>query len=142
MTGTAPLGFDVWITTAYPDHADKPYLTVRASFVPAVSDAVAAYKDLPGVKLIMMIRKGALMRDLIGKYYPGSSPAQLWKDVGALSSDKSFTDKLAALGLDVAADLFEADLWLEKPEVTSGRPDTYEVRPAMELKCSAKRMTN
>jgi hypothetical protein len=142
MTGADPVMFELWITTAYPEHPDKPYLTVRSSFLPAVSAAmIASYKDVPGVKLIMMIRKGALMRDLIATYYPNSSDAQLWQDVGALRDDQKFKDQLAAVGLDVAADLFESDLWLEKPEVAPGRPDTYEARPGMELKCAAKRAT-
>jgi hypothetical protein len=134
----SPLAFDVWITTAYPNHPEKPYLTVRSTFVPAVSQkAVAKYRDSQLTRLILMIRKGALMRDLVRLYYPNSSEVQLWNDVGAIHGTR-FRNKLEAAGLNVAADLFDRDLWLEKPKVGATAPLEFKVAPDAPERCSAE----
>jgi hypothetical protein len=122
----------------YPDHPDKPYLTVHSAFLPAVSEErVSTYKDVHATKVIMMVQKGALMRDLIKMYYPDAHNAALWDAVGALKGTK-FKDQLASLGLNLAVDLFDKDLWLEKPKVGSDKPMEYKLTPGLELNCEEK----
>jgi hypothetical protein len=126
-TDESPLSFDLVITTAFPDHPEQPYLTVRSAFVPAVSkESVAKYRDSHLTRLILMIRKGALMRELIRIYYPGSKEVQLWNDVGAIHGTK-FRNKLEAAGLNVAVNLFDRDLWLKKPKVGGNAPLEFKV---------------
>ncbi|WP_106089175.1 hypothetical protein [Enhygromyxa salina] len=141
MDGEDPTTFVVWITTAYPDHPESPYLTVRTAFLPAVSEqAIAAYKDTKGVSLIMMLRKGAIMRDLVAGYYPDAPELQLWEDIGALKNDPTFKERLESAGLTVAAGLFEASLWLERPVVRpsgSDGPPQYEVADGAAQQCAS-----
>lgn len=140
MTGDNPTAYELWIRTYYPDHPDSPYLTVRTAVLPAVSERdVAWYKDVKGVNVIMMLRKGALMRDLIATYYPNASELQLWEDVGALKGDPTFKKRLEAAGLTIAAGLFEPSLWIERPHVKPTRPGAeaqFEVRPGMDRRCA------
>jgi hypothetical protein len=137
LTSEAPLGFEMVITTAYPDHPESPYLTVRSTFVPAVSNqTVAKYRDSRLTRLILMVRKGALMRDLIRIYYPNSKEVQLWNDVGAIHGTR-FRNKLEAAGLNLAADLFDRDLWLEKPKVGGNEPLEFKVAPGLVKECPA-----
>lgn len=137
LTKDKPLSFEVWITTAFPDHPDSPYLTVRSSFVPAVDqETVRHYRESPMTRLILMIRKGALMRDLIKLYYPGSKAVELWNDVGAIHGTK-FKQKLEALGLDLAVGLFDRDLWLEKPKAGTNAPLEFKVSPDAIKECPA-----
>ncbi len=136
LTDEAPLSFDLVITTAFPDHPEKPYLTVRSAFVPAVdSKTVAKYRDSRLTRLILMIRKGALMRDLIRIYYPGSKEVELWNDVGAIHGTK-FRNKLEAAGLNLAVDLFDRDLWLEKPKVGTNAPLEFKLAPGAIPECA------
>jgi hypothetical protein len=139
MEGEDPTTFVLWITTAYPDHPESPYLTVRTAFLPAVSEqAIASYKDTKGVGLIMMLRKGAIMRDLVKAYYPDASELQLWEDIGALKDSPKFKADLESAGITVAAGLFEDSLWLERPVVRqtgSEGPPQYEVASGMVQQC-------
>jgi hypothetical protein len=139
VTGENPTAYDMWIRTYYPDHPDSPYLTVRTQVLPAVSEEdVALYKDVKGASTIMLLRKGALMRDLVKTYYPHATDLQLWEDVGALKGDPTFKKRLEAAGLTLAAGLFEPGLWIERPHVQPTRADEqphYEQRPGMELRC-------
>lgn len=139
MTGDEPTSLDLWITVGFPDHPQSPYITVRTAILPAVSDqAVASFKDADGAFIIMMLRKGALMRDLIAAYYPDASALQLWEDVGAIKRDRVFLERLEAAGLTAAGDLFESKLWLEQPVVkptSSEAAPHYEVRGSMDLRC-------
>jgi hypothetical protein len=141
MNGENPTSFVLWITNYFPHHPDSPYLTVRTAVLPAVSEeAVASFKDAKGANIIMMLRKGALMRDLIAAYYPNAPELQLWEDVGALKNDPKFKERLESAGLTIGADLLEGSLWLEKPVVRptgSEGPPQYEVRAGMELRCDA-----
>ena len=122
VTDESPLSFDLVITTAFPDHPDKPYVAVRSAFAPAVSEqSVTKYRNSGLTRLILMIRKGALMRDLIRIYYPNSKEVQVWNDVGAIHGTK-FRNKVEAAGLNLAVDLFDRDLWLEKPKVSGSGP--------------------
>lgn len=124
METEAPLLFDLRITTAYPAHPQSPYLTINSKFTPIATDQkVERYLKSKVTRLLLMVRKGALMRDLIKAYYPDSSAAQLWVDVGALSQSTGFVAKLKAAGLDLAVDVFARDVWLEKPRVTSAGAD-------------------
>lgn len=139
LDGENPTAFVLWITTAYPDHPESPYLTVRTAFLPAVSEeAIASFKETAGVSLIMMIRKGAIMRDLIAAYYPDASELQLWEDVGALKDDPKFKERLESAGITAAAGLFEGSLWLERPVVRpsgSEGPPQFEVAGGMVQQC-------
>jgi|GEM_PF-1887620 len=131
-----PLSFRLWIDTAYPDHPDKPYLTVRSSFLPAVSKArVSHFKNGPATRLIMMVRKGALMRDLVKLYYPHSSDVELWKDVGAVHGT-GLKEQLEAAGLSIAADLFDKNLWLEKPKVGGTFSHEFKLPAGLEERCA------
>lgn len=141
MIDEASLSFELWITTAFPEHGDTPYLTVKTAIVPAVSEAaVESFTKIRASKLIMMIRKGALMRDLIAAYYPDASELQLWEDVGAITGDADLKRRLEAAGLTLAASLFERNLWLERPVVRPSeatRPPAFEDRPGMAMGCRA-----
>lgn len=139
LLGTEPLSFDLWISMAYPDHPDQPYVTVRSPFVPAASEEmVSTFKDSSTAMTVMLIRKGALMRDLIELYYPDSEESELWNKVGAIHEDEEFQASVEASGLDVAVDLFDSDLWLEAPVVGAEHPTTYTLRPGMKLRCKDK----
>lgn len=139
MNGHDPTSFVLWISTYFPHHPESPYLTVRTAVLPAVSEqAVASFKDAKGASIIMMLRKGALMRDLIAAYYPNAPELQLWEDVGALKNDPDFKERLESEGLTVGADLLEGSLWLEKPAIRptgADGPPQYEVRAGMEQRC-------
>lgn len=136
ITDESPLSFDLVISTAFPDHPDQPYLTVRSAFVPAVSEqSVAKYRNSGLTRLILMIRKGALMRDLIRIYYPNSREVELWNDVGAIHGTK-FRNKLEAAGLNLAVGLFDRDLWLEKPKVGGTAPLEFKAAGALK-ECEA-----
>lgn len=136
-TEDSPLAFEMIITTAYPDHPETPYLTVRSAFMPAVSnETVAKYRDSGLTRLILMIRKGALMRDLIRLYYPDSKEVQLWNDVGAIHGTK-FRNKLEAAGLNLAVDLFDHNLWIKKPKVGGTEPLEFKVAPNSIKECAA-----
>ena len=124
MESEAPLSFDLRITTAYPAHPQSPYLTINSKFTPIATDQkVERYLKSKVTRLLLMVRKGALMRDLIKVYYPKSSAAQLWVDVGALSKSTGFAAKLKAAGLDLAVDVFARDVWLEKPRISAAGVD-------------------
>jgi hypothetical protein len=139
MNGEDPSSFVLWITTYYPEHPDSAYLTVRTAVLPAVSEqAVASFKDVKGTNIIMMLRKGALMRDLIATYYPNAPELQLWEDVGAIKNDPKFKGRLESAGLTMAAGLFERSLWLERPTIQApgaGGPPQYVDHAGMELQC-------
>ena len=140
MNDAQSLSFELWITTAFPEHTEAPYLTVRTAVLPAVSDKdVESFTDVKAAKLIMMLRKGALMRDLIAAYYPESSELQLWEDIGALHGDPGFKTDLESAGLSLGANLLENSLWLEPPKVeasgSEGAPE-FEAKPGMELGCT------
>lgn len=138
VTDESSLAFEMVITTAYPDHPESPYLTVRSTFTPAVAnETVAKYRDSRLTRLILMIRKGALMRDLIRLYYPNSKEVQLWNDVGAIHGTK-FRNKLEAAGLNLAVDLFDRDLWLEKPKSGGNAPLEFKVAPGLVKECPAE----
>lgn len=125
MGGEAPLAFDLRITTAYPAHPEQPYLTVDSKFTPIATDQkVDRYLKSRATRVLLMVRKGALMRDLIKAYYPNSSAAQLWVDVGAITRSRGFKAKLQAAGLDLAVDVFAKNVWIEKPRVETASEDT------------------
>lgn len=142
MTGEDPTSYELWITTAYPEHPEHPYLTVRTSVLPAVSEqAVASYTQVRGAKVIMMLRKGALMRDLIAAYYPDAPELKLWEEVGAIKADPKFKADLEAAGLTLAAGLFESKLWLERPIARARadeKPPQFEAKPGMDARCSSR----
>ena len=139
LTGEDPTSFELWMTIAFPGHPDRPYLTVRSVVSPAVSETVIkSYTGVKSAKLIMMLRKGAMMRDLVAAYYPDASELDLWKDVGAIKNDSKFSDRLEAAGLTVGRDLLESRLWLEKPTVVDGddrQAPSIEALPGMDLRC-------
>ena len=142
MTGEDPTSYELWMTLAFPEHADRPYLTVRSVVAPTVSEkALRSFTDVKGADLIMMIRKGALMRDLVAAYYPDASELQLWEDVKAIKGDKEFRNRMESAGLTVGADLFESHLWLQRPTVTQTDAEQraeFEVQPGMDLRCGGE----
>ncbi|MGB1700206.1 MAG: hypothetical protein ACPHRO_09650, partial [Nannocystaceae bacterium] len=143
LTGEDPTSFELWMTIAFPGHPGKPYLTVRSAVSPAVSEAaIESYTSVKAAKLIMMLRKGAMMRDLVAAYYPDASELDLWRDVGAIKSNSEFMDRLEAAGLTVGRNLFESSLWLQKPTVVEGEATAdgaqharFEALPGMDLRC-------
>ena len=143
MTGENPTSYELWMTLAFPAHANRPYLTVRSIVAPTVSEeALRSYTDVKGADLIMMIRKGALMRDLVAAYYPDASELKLWEDVKAIKGDKEFKNRMEAAGLTVGADLFESHLWLQRPSVVetdSEQAPEFEAQPGMDLRCGDAR---
>ncbi len=139
LTGENPTSFELWLTTAFPEHPNKPYLTVRSVVSPTVSEkALESFNKVKAASLIMMLRKGTLMRDLVAAYYPDAKELELWSEVGAIKSDPDFKHDMEAAGLTVGADLFESGLWLQKPTIVDGDDQStpgFEVLPGMDLRC-------
>lgn len=112
------LDYTLNIHSYFPDHMNAPYIEVVADFTAQVSPGEIAYfKDIPGISTIMMLHKGTLMRDLVKAYFPQSTSAQIWEDIGALTGKIEWINDLAAIGLDAMSDIFAANVWEEKPEV-------------------------
>jgi hypothetical protein len=106
------------VQSFFPDHTTSPYIEVNASFSAHASiGEVAYFKDIPGLTTIMMIQKGTLMKDLIKAYFPESTEAQLWEDVGVLTGDHAWLNDLLAIGLDAMSDIFAQNVWTEAPVV-------------------------
>jgi len=113
------LDYTLNIQTFYPNHTDKPYIEINAKFSAQVSEAEIAYfKDIPGMATILLIQKGTLMKDLVKAYFPQSTEAQLWEDLGVLTKDGGWLNDLKAIGLDAMSDIFASNVWDEKPVVT------------------------
>lgn len=114
------LNYTLNIQSFFPDHMNAPYIEVNADFTAQVSpQEIAYFKDIPGMSTIMMLHKGTLMRDLVKAYFPESTSAQLWEDIGALTSKHEWLNDLEAIGLDAMSDIFASNVWEEKPEVES-----------------------
>jgi len=112
------LDYTLNIQSFFPTHLNAPYIEVNADFSAQVSPAEIAYfKDIPGISTIMMLHKGTLMRDLVKAYFPQSTSAQIWEDIGALTGKIEWINDLAAIGLDAMSDIFASNVWEEKPEV-------------------------
>ena len=113
------LDYTLNIQTFYPTHTDTPYIEINAKFSAQVSAGdIAYFKDIPGMATILLIQKGTLMKDLVKAYFPDSSEAQLWEDLGVLTGDGGWLNDLKAIGLDAMSDIFASDVWEEKPVVT------------------------
>lgn len=113
------LDYTLNVQTFYPGHTDTPYIEVNAHFSAQVSPSQIAYfKDIPGLSTILLIQKGTLMKDLVKAYFPGSTSAQLWEDLGVLTGNQKWLNDLKAIGLDAMSDIFASNVWEEKPVVT------------------------
>ncbi len=113
-------GFHMGIETYYPKRPNSAYIEVITEFCAQVPEKdLKFYEDIPFLVIFLMLIKGTLMRDLVKAYYPNSSSAQLWIDVGALHKGHPIRNDLAAIGLDTLASIFDLIVWKEKPTVSN-----------------------
>jgi hypothetical protein len=101
-----------------------------STYGPIVEDEkLEKFLKSPSTKVMQMIKKASLLKDLFHMYYPGESEAELWYDLQAIKRDTDFVDKLEAAGLTAATDVFGRDLWTQKPTTKAGEdkaPKTTE----------------
>lgn len=113
-----PLVLSLFMSTAYPTHPDTPYITIMSTYGPIVEDEkLHKFLKSPSTKMVQMIKKASLLKDLFQVYYPEESEAELWYDLEAIKRNKGFIADLEAAGLTAATDVFGRDLWAQKPTI-------------------------